>query len=167
MNQNTDEQTHCPECNTVYDEDGDCECLPEDYVRPGNESFLYVNAYSVTRNYGGPEEGGWYYNAFEPIASIPVKAISHEGCGDHCVNCRYASEGKVNPETGTAYKFCKSSFHLVGDEEKIALFTKHLQECFGYINNGNIYSVLGGEELKIVVEDHPGAYSPKEKPHYE
>ena len=29
----------------------------------------YVNVYSVTRHYGGPEEGGWWYNAGEPIES--------------------------------------------------------------------------------------------------
>jgi len=33
---------------------------------------VYVNAYSVHRAYGGPEEGGWYYDAREPLASVPV-----------------------------------------------------------------------------------------------
>jgi hypothetical protein len=33
----------------------------------------WVNAYEVTRAYGGPEEGGWYYDVGEPLASIPVK----------------------------------------------------------------------------------------------
>jgi hypothetical protein len=32
----------------------------------------YVNAYIVTRHYGGPEEGGWWFNAGEPLASVPV-----------------------------------------------------------------------------------------------
>ena len=35
-------------------------------------SRVYVNAYEVTREYGGPEEGGWYYDAGEPMASVPV-----------------------------------------------------------------------------------------------
>lgn len=30
-------------------------------------STLWVNVYKVTRHYGGPEEGGWWYNAGEPI----------------------------------------------------------------------------------------------------
>ena len=32
----------------------------------------YVNAYAVTRNYGGPEEGGWWYDQDTPLASVPV-----------------------------------------------------------------------------------------------
>lgn len=31
----------------------------------------YVNAYSVVRNFGGPEEGGWWYDSGEPLASLP------------------------------------------------------------------------------------------------
>jgi hypothetical protein len=36
------------------------------------EGFRFVNAYSENRLYGGPEEGGWWYNAGTPVASIPV-----------------------------------------------------------------------------------------------
>ena len=32
----------------------------------------FVNAYTLTRHFGGPEEGGWWYNAGEPLASIPL-----------------------------------------------------------------------------------------------
>lgn len=32
----------------------------------------YVNAYAVTRHYGGSEEGGWWFDAGEPLASVPV-----------------------------------------------------------------------------------------------
>jgi len=28
--------------------------------------MLYVNAYRVSRAYGGPEEGGWWYDVGEP-----------------------------------------------------------------------------------------------------
>lgn len=34
----------------------------------------YVNAYSVSRHWGGPEEGGWWYDAGVPLASVPLKA---------------------------------------------------------------------------------------------
>ncbi len=33
----------------------------------------YVNVYSITRHYGGPEEGGTWYNILDCIASVPVK----------------------------------------------------------------------------------------------
>ena len=29
------------------------------------QRLMYVNAYEVTRHYGGPEEGGWWYNRGE------------------------------------------------------------------------------------------------------
>jgi hypothetical protein len=32
----------------------------------------YLNAYLVDRNYGGPEEGGWWYDSGEPVASVPL-----------------------------------------------------------------------------------------------
>lgn len=32
----------------------------------------YVNAYEETREYGGPEEGGWYYTQGRCIKSVPV-----------------------------------------------------------------------------------------------
>lgn len=32
-----------------------------------NVSMPYVNVYKVTRVYGGPEEGGWWYNYHEFI----------------------------------------------------------------------------------------------------
>ena len=39
---------------------------------------VYVNVYSITREYGGPEEGGWYYTAGEPIASVRATAGTAE-----------------------------------------------------------------------------------------
>lgn len=37
---------------------------------------MYVSAYKVSRHYGGPEEGGWYYDWHTHIATYPrrVKA---------------------------------------------------------------------------------------------
>lgn len=45
--------------------------LPEGQLR-------YVNAHEVTRHYGGPEEGGWYYDAGTPLAAVPVKTAVEE-----------------------------------------------------------------------------------------
>ena len=32
----------------------------------------YVNVYEETREYGGPEEGGWYYTVGEVVESVKV-----------------------------------------------------------------------------------------------
>lgn len=34
----------------------------------------YVNVYEVTRHYGGSEEGGWWYNRYSPLASVPFSS---------------------------------------------------------------------------------------------
>lgn len=34
----------------------------------------FVNVYLRDRNYGGPEEGGWWYDSWEPVRSIAVGA---------------------------------------------------------------------------------------------
>jgi hypothetical protein len=31
----------------------------------------YINAYAISRNYGGPEEGGWWYDSGRVLASVP------------------------------------------------------------------------------------------------
>lgn len=36
---------------------------------------IYVNVYLVNLAYGGPEEGGWYYDEGKPIHSLPAKNI--------------------------------------------------------------------------------------------
>lgn len=37
--------------------------------RLGRSKFLTV--YQITRHYGGPEEGGWWYNWYEPVVTGP------------------------------------------------------------------------------------------------
>ena len=34
---------------------------------------FFVNAYEVTQSYGGPEEGGWWYDVGDTLASVPVE----------------------------------------------------------------------------------------------
>lgn len=40
--------------------------LPEDLK-------VWVTAYKVTREFGGHEEGGWWFDRFEPIETVPCK----------------------------------------------------------------------------------------------
>ncbi len=34
--------------------------------------MLYVNLYLADQAYGGPEEGGWWFDCGEPVRSFPV-----------------------------------------------------------------------------------------------
>jgi hypothetical protein len=76
----------------------------------------YVNAYEVTRHYGGPEEGGWWYNLNTPIASVPIMASNE-------------------------------------NDKRIKQQIKELEKIFSDRVHGDIYSVCGGKEITVCVED--------------
>lgn len=38
------------------------------------KTILYLNVYETDRSYGGPEEGGWWYNTGNPLGSQPFAA---------------------------------------------------------------------------------------------
>ena len=48
-----------------------------------NGNYYYINVYKVIKCYGGPENGGWYYNQGTLLQTVPVcsndnvKAIKH------------------------------------------------------------------------------------------
>lgn len=163
---------YCYHCgNSFYTEQEAVNCKaecepPEDYIKPGQDTLMYVNAYEVSRHYGGPEEGGWYYNAGNLLASIPVSAISVAG-HESCWSCEMADKGILHKETGEPYVHCKWAFHLEPHEDKIEFFMAYLKEMYGELERGNIYSVLGGTRVDINVEDNPGKNFPEHRPHYE
>jgi len=129
------------DCDCDYDHQYDDDYPPEGYVKPGAESLMYVNAYEITRHYGGPEEGGWWYNHRNPVASIPVKAISVAGPDKWDYELQ-----PINPE-------------------KVDWFRRYLEDLYGHRRNGNIYSVLGGMDIIVCLEDHPAR--PTLRPRYE
>ena len=110
-----------------YVGEGDLEHLGEEIVELAEDEMVFVNVYTVTRHYGGPEEGGWWYNWFECVEVIPVQY-------------QYADD--------LAEAF---------EEKYIKSQHKH----------GNIYSVLGGQDVVVYVEKHPKQSESKERPIYE
>jgi len=97
----------------------------------------YITAYAVTRHYGGPEEGGWWYNAYNPIASVDVP--SH----------------LQFPNVSEEY-----------EDELDALMEKVRKEHSEVIE-GDISSVLGGTALEVLVEPTKNHYQTLGRPHYE
>jgi hypothetical protein len=70
----------CNYCGSyqVTDLDGsvqECRACGETQPMP---TVWYVNAYRVTLAYGGPEEGGWWYSIYEPLASMPCHTEADE-----------------------------------------------------------------------------------------
>lgn len=88
MREHKDLKWYCPKCHADMWEQGFAEMVDVD-GKPHNkhsmecgecdnteEVFIpadaYVSVYSVGRAYGGPEEGGWWYDYGTPQASVPV-----------------------------------------------------------------------------------------------
>jgi len=63
----------------------------------------YVGVYVITRNYGGSEEGGWWYNTSEHEFSIPLTQNGSRSDYDKVVAFlkeRYEGEGNIYSASG-------------------------------------------------------------------
>lgn len=49
--------------------------LPSRYRNADGSSAIFVNVYSVGRSYGGPEEGGWWFDCGTPVESYIVATL--------------------------------------------------------------------------------------------
>jgi len=98
------------------------------------KGYKFITAYAVTRHYGGPEEGGWWYNWYTPIKTVTLPK-SHRRLNKRMIK-------KVNS---------------IGDAIKKEL---------DYINEGNIYSVLGGVMLDVAAEFFKHEFASTEQPHF-
>jgi len=76
-------------------------------------TIRYVNAYEVSRHYGGPEEGGWWFDAGTPLASVP------------CVTDEAVDEAKTHLQFlfGPAYEGNRDRHSVIG-EENLEIFVE-------------------------------------------
>jgi hypothetical protein len=92
---------------------------------PSDRILAWANAYEIQRIYGGPEEGGWYYNRAFPLACVYV--------------------GEVDCEVGTWIPFVSTQ------EARDAL--AFLSNFYADIEEGDIYSVQAGADLHVILEN--------------
>jgi hypothetical protein len=121
---------------------------------------LYVNIYAAEQRYGGPEEGGWWFDTGAPVGSIPVQFTDNE------------------------FEVQREWFSLDhGDDPALwdhDLWGKHLEEALHrkaqatreewaehYPFTRKRYSVNGGGDYNVVIEDHFAQPYPEVRPHYE
>jgi len=125
---------------------------------------LYVNVYSVAQAYGGPEEGGWWFDTGVPVASIPVELDDHEREQQH-------------------EQYMKENGHLAAHEvhpEEYDLWFKQALEDKAWeirdqwkqrytFDSSQYTSVLSHryDNYQVAVEDHFARPYPEERPHYE
>lgn len=65
-------KVECPKCGNDYDLKKECDCS-FGYVYAPDDQKVYVNVYSITRHFGGYEEGGWYFDWYNCIETVPCK----------------------------------------------------------------------------------------------
>lgn len=135
--------------------------------------MLYLNAYRVSRVYGGPQEGGWYYDAGEPLASIPIPTRHEKGQTYYMENYKpviqdcHCCEGKgetqeEDPELpGHLYMVrCQDCGEVPENPAMVGEATQKL--------NALVSDEIGRrEELNISLERKFAEAYPSERPTYE
>lgn len=134
---------------------------------------LYVNVYLVTRHYGGPQEGGWWFDVGEPLASVPVPADSVKGqtyflglgkcvVTQACNMCEGTGEcDKEDEHTGETYKGPCEFCGLVPVNPTYVSSVIHTQEE-AFKDDAGRY-----EEIRVCLEDHFAHAWPEQAPTYE
>jgi hypothetical protein len=107
--------------------------------------LMYLNFFSTGRYYGGPEEGGWWYDAGTPIASIPLPTD-----GEYV----YPTTSGPDP-----YMALTEKGETLRQRIETALKAEH--------EWGDISSVNGGEKVTSALESGFAKPFPERTPHYE
>ncbi len=144
---------------------------PNEAARRTYQGLAYVNAYAVTRHYGGPEEGGWWYNRGTPLASVPIPCTFTE---DH------DTDGDGTTFGDDQVGWCTGCFSDDGERRKICAHTTweadanasehmiaYLKAAFADVNDGDIYSVCGGTDVQIQLDTEQACEWPRATPRYE
>lgn len=108
----------------------------------GTATRWYLNEYVITREFGGPEEGGWYYDAGEFIGSH----------GDYA-------------RREVAERARDRRMDALGGE--IAASTIGQSVEMGVSGGEILASAVGQSVRTIYIEKEPGRDFPAERPHYE
>lgn len=104
---------------------------------------LYVNYYVYDRAYGGPEEGGWWYDTYAPL-----------------------DESYVGVEVDPGVDLPRMG--LYESEEAALEAYQQARALMGLANEGRrpVSSVLSEGEITVHLEAWPAEYSPARRPYY-
>lgn len=140
------------------------------------QDIMYVNIYSVGRAYGGPEEGGWWFDTGVPIGAIPVFITDDERMeiydelwealhpiAEKRFTARVDGEVPVNWMEEFPDEFEKRITAAIREHAQPIL--EKYREV--YANTGKRNSVLGGEDYDVVLEEKFPRPFPLETPRFE
>ena len=102
----------------------------------------YLNVYKITQAYGGPQEGGWWFDVGEPLESVCVDDEAQHFQALNVLRSRYelSHEGKYVPND---------------------------PDCLELERVRGRTSAAGGYDVEIYEEDYFAKPFPQEKPTYE
>jgi hypothetical protein len=108
---------------------------------------LYLAAYEVERCYGGPEEGGWWYDAGRVVGCVKLRRSE----------LRYTRDdepriNRVKPEV--LVSFSHAHGYLTRDQKR-------------KLGIRDRYSVIGGPDIEVCVSRTIPQDYPAERPYYE
>ncbi len=140
-----------------YNEDGENIGVPQD------GEVVYFSVYEVTRHYGGPEEGGWWYDLTRLVVTMPFIYSSltlNAFCDTLNPRKEVVPGGESVGLTNLVVTTPVSNF-------TIDTLCDTMKPHYEVVPGGDINSVNGGSECFIVVERKPGSRQDLERPHYE
>ena len=84
----------------------------------------YVNAYIVTLGYGGPEEGGWWYDINAPLASIRVRTEEQAEIAFNLLEDLYREDWSEEPKRSSVASNGDLRIVIEGDRAQFTPETK-------------------------------------------
>lgn len=118
---------------------------------------MFVNVYNVQQAYGGPEEGGWYYDVGTPMLCLKTTC-----------NCNaewHQSDNDICPVTHCVER-ANSDYVIPHKEEYLESFITGWEENEDPPNEYRGEIATNGKCI-VSVEKNPAISFPDFKPHYE
>ena len=124
----------------------------EQYETVGQEEMdkgrKFVSVYKADRAYGGPEEGGWWYDVYDLVDSVPVISMAAARQVKSFLEQKYKAENRDTGPLDSAKGF-----------ENLPEGTEDSQIPRGFSGEAS--------ELQAVIEERPGEKETQERPHYQ
>lgn len=115
---------------------------------------FYVNTYLIDKAYGGPEEGGWWYNTQDPVNQA----------GEVVEFIRYVESGM---EILKPADLSEQTFTSLTDAEAFRAKMEARCKEWNADRRSDINSVLSEGKYVVRIELEPPLCDPTTKPHYE
>jgi hypothetical protein len=112
--------------------------------------MLFVNVYQKQKRYGGPEEGGWYYDAWEPVQEWEREPKYEDREVTHPHNPEMKWNELVCVDEGLSKPISKPALNEA-HAERIA---QHLEKIYSF--DSKDYSSVDSRKTnyEIRIEDH-------------